>query len=339
MIILFLYAWKTGQNKLAKSLAYGGFFLFIPIAFMLWFQHQHTGDAIYINPTGKGFFPENLLHLGPVVPASLIDFQLYDLYLSRILHISYPQVIIIWKWLNGLLLLGLLSFIFRYYQNNGFHMERPLHIYMNIALAISIVIFLLLAYLSFTQAPYSTRFTPFWTYVEELRYYAAILIFIPQGILFLLLYRRDLLSGYRKIFIPVITIVVAITIVHGFYHLSKQIFIKKDVGKNRVSELLDFQDLQFATRLSNSGEKLVICSDSYELANMASLTGIPVLYEYDRLNAPLHTSKTLILLVVLNRQELAYFKNFFSLHHPTQIFPYGHQNLQKGINFYLLKFH
>jgi hypothetical protein len=337
-IFLLFYAFRTRNMKLAKALACGGIFLLASLGYMLWFQQHHSGNAFYINPTGRGFFPKNVLHIGPIVPGSLLDFKLYDMQLSTILHIPYLKILVFWKWLNIFLLLGILFLVIRFHRETGFPFEKPLNIYMGLALAVSVSICLFLALLSLTQGPYFNRFVVYWTYVEELRYYAVVLIFIPQGILFLLLYRSDLLSRAKKPVIAIILIIVIIQVSHGFYYLTKQVFFKEEVGKNRESEQLYFLTLKTVGRLLKYNKKLIICSDSHDIANISSLSGIPVIYDYYSLNGELRSSKPVTLLVVLSEPVLPDLKHFFSIYNPKLIYIY--KDTMSGFrstHFYIVK--
>jgi hypothetical protein len=338
-IFFLFYAIRKNDMKLSKTIMTGTVVLLVCIIYVLWFQKHHTGAAIYVNPTGSGFFPEHLLHVGPIVPGSLIDFKFCDMQLSQALHIPYSKMLTFWKWINVFLMIGTLILIIRYYKENGFHLNTPISIYMNLGLAISISTFFLLGYLSFTQKPYSDHFTKFWTYVQELRYYGVVLIFVQQGILLLIVYRGDLLSLTKEFFISVIIILAVVEIAHGFYYLPKQIFIKKEAGVNRKTERIDLLALKTANELLKRGDKLIICSDSHELDNIASLSGISVLYDWDKLNTILHTSEPVTLLVILSQSSFPYYKQFFSIYNPELLLNYKRDWNYDGANFYIIKLH
>ena len=338
LIILMIYAFKS-DRQLLRPLFCGSLVLFVSVVFLLRFQQQHSGAAFYINPTGRGFFPESLLHFGPLIPGSMLDFGLFDFQVSTIFHIPYRNMIFIWKGLNILLLPGIIFLVLRFYQQYRIRAIRPIHIYVYLALAVSFTISVVLITLSLIQAPYTSRYTAYWTYVEELRYYAVVLLFIPQGILFLIVYRGDLLAQFRKPFLALVMVIVVIQIAHGFYYLPKQVFVKKDVGKNRISEQLDMLALNTANHLRNSGEHLIVCSNSHEIANIVSLAGLPVMYDYDSLNTGLASSKTVTLFVILNKRDLPEYKPFFSAYHPNLLFTYKEPNGgHTETDFYVVKF-
>ncbi len=317
---LLFYAWKTSDIKLFKAIIAGIIVVISSAAFILWFQHYHTGTAFYINPSREGFFPKNLLHPGAVIPGSLIDLDFYNMQLSEIFHIPYSKMSFIWRCINAILTAGLLFLIYCFYKGNGFRLEQPLQIFMTLGLAVSISICALLCYLSITQGPYSNASTPFWTYIEEIRYYGVVSIFIQQGVLFLILYQGNLLGRFKRYFILIMTLIVATVILHGFYFLPKQALIKKEFGKNRKTEQLDFIALKTANDLLKDGNNLVICSNSTEVANIASLSGAPVLYDLKNLNGELRTSKAVTLLVILNKATLPELRYFFIRYKPTLLF-------------------
>ncbi|HSZ33352.1 MAG TPA: hypothetical protein VK772_08570 [Puia sp.] len=319
-IFLLFYSWKTSQVKLSKALLTGMIIVVVSAAFELWFQHYHTGTLFYINPTKEGFFPRNLLHPGPIIPGSLLHLDLWTVQLSEKLHIPYSNFFFIWKCLNVILTAGLLVLIYRYYRNNGFQVAQPLHIYMNLGMVIAISISVLLGFLSVTQAPYSSHSTPFWTYIEEIRYYGVLSIFIQQGLFFLILYQGDLLGRFKKYFILSATAVIALVILHGFYYLSKKALIQKEIGKTRKTEQFDFIVLKTVDDLIENGNKLVVCSYVDEDANFASLSGASGLYNIKKINGELRTSKAITLLVILNKSMLPEFNTFFLKYKPTLLF-------------------
>ena len=140
-------------------------------------------------------------------------------------------------------------------------------------------------------------------------------------------------------FTAIIIILAVIQICHGFYYLPKQVFMKRDAGTNRKTEQIDFLALKTATELLKQKDKLIICSDSHELANIASLSGISVLYDYDSLNKVLHTSKPLTLLVILSSSSLSYYRQFFLTYKPKLLLKYNMPNSSdKTANFYIVKF-
>ena len=320
IIFLLFYSWRTFNIKLTKALLIGIVIVLASGAFVLWFQHYHTGTAFYLNPTQNGFFPKNLLHPGPVIPKSLFDLDFYNVQLSRIFYLPYPTMPIIWKYVNISLTSGLLFLISRFFRKTGFHLEQPLHLYMSLGLAISISISVLLFFLSLTQGPYINSNTPFWTYIEEVRYYGVATIFIQQGILFLILYQRNLLGRSKKYFILVFTTVATIVIAHGFYYLFKQALMNEEIVKKRKTEQLNFIALNTVSSLEKNSKKLVVCTDDIEIANLSSLSGASVLYDFKKLNGELHTSKAVTLMVILHKASLPTLNNFFTRYKPTLLF-------------------
>jgi hypothetical protein len=319
-IFFLYYSWKKSQVRLTRPLLVGIIIVLISAVVELWFQHYHTGTFFYLNPTKEGFFPRNLLHPGAVIPGSLFDLEFCTVQLSVMLHIPYPNFFFIWKCLNVILTAGLLVLICRFYRNNGFRIDQPMHIYMNLGMAISVSIYAFLYFLSLTQGPYSSHSTPFWTYIEEIRYYGVVSVFIQQGLFFLILYQRDLSGVFKKYFILSVTAIITLVIFHGFYYLPKEALIKKEFGKNRKTEQFDFIVLKTASDLLKDGNKLVVCTNVVQEANIASLSGASGLYNIKIINGELHTTKPITLLIILNKSVLPEFNRFFLRYKPTLLF-------------------
>jgi hypothetical protein len=337
-IFLLFYSWKTSRFKLTKALIVGISLVLASTIAELLFQHYHTGSLFYLNPTKEGFFPRNLLHPGPLIPGTLLDLNFWNVQLSGLLHIPYPDFLFIWKCVNVILMIGLLTLIYRFYRNNGLRMENTLNIYMNLGMAISVSICALLCFLSLTQGPYSSHSTPFWTYIEEIRYYGVISIFIQQGMFLLILYQGELLGGFKKYFILFVAAVVVLIVVHGFYHLSKKALIEKEIGKKRSTEQFDLTVLKTANDLMKSGNKLVVCSYVDEDANIASLSGAAGLYGIEKINGELRAMKAITLLVILNKSMLPEFNHFFLRYKPTLLFNSKVWSGDDNMNdFYLVK--
>ncbi len=319
-IFLLFYSWKTSSFKLTKSLIVGIIVVLASATAELWFQHNHTGTLFYLNPMKEGFFLRNLLHPGPLIPGTLLDLNFWSVQLSGLLHIPYSNFFFIWKCVNVILMIGLLILIYRFYKSNSLRLENSLNFYMNLGIVISVSICALLCFLSLTQAPYSSHSTPYWTYIEEIRYYGVITIFIQQGMFFLVLYQGKLLGRFKKYFILFVTTIVVLIVVHGFYLLSKKALIEKEIGKKRSTEQFDLTILKTANELMKAGNKLVVCSYVDENANIASLSGSSGLYDIKKINGELRTMKAITLLVIMNKSMLPEFNHFFLRYKPTLLF-------------------
>lgn len=298
---------------------------------LLLYQSSHSGQPVYVNPTGKGFFPQHVFEMGALVPASLLDQDFMTVQLARIFKINYHAADRVLRIANYILLIGLFFWILKWWRNKWIG-----HLYAYIVLVVSIASAGLLLFLSLVFAPYVTEFTPFWTYLEELRYYAIVVVFIQQGIFWYFLVHKQQRTGlvFRTMRVLVIMMVL-IGIFHGAYYLTKQALIKKQVGISKYNEQVDLAALDAINKLRKQYPELVICSNNHELVNIASLSGAAVLYDYNTLNIdsrtiypplsmlkdtlPLASAKPVMLVAILRNDFLHRFQPFLEKYKPVKV--------------------
>jgi hypothetical protein len=297
---------------------------------LLLYQSRHSGQPVYVNQTGKGFFPQHIFEMGALIPASLLDQDFMTLQLARVLNIEYHTSVRVLQIANYILLTGLFFWVLKWWRKKWIG-----HLYGYIVLAVSIATTALLLFLSLVFAPYVTEFTPFWTYLEELRYYAIVVVFIQQGIFWYFLVHKQERKGtiFRTLRVVVI-LMVCVGILHGAYYLAKQAVVKQKVGANKYNEQVDIAALDAINKLREQYPDLVICSNNHELVNVASLSGVPVLYDYNVLNATgwtlypplsalkdpdLQAARPVILVAILRNDFIHRFQPFLEKYKPVKV--------------------
>jgi hypothetical protein len=318
------------QRRARFSAALAGSVVVMTAAILLLlYQSRHSGQPVYVNPTGRGFFPEHIFEMGALIPASLLDQDFMTIQLSRVLNVEYHTAARLLKIANYMLLAALFFWVLRWWRKKWIG-----HLYAYIVLAVSIATTALLLFLSLLFAPYVTEFTPFWTYLEELRYYAIVVVFIQQGIFWYFLVHKQQRNGtlFRALRV-VVVIMVSIGILHGAYYLVKQAVIKQEVGTNKHNEQVDIAALEVINKLKQQYPNLVICSNNHELANIASLSGAPVLYDYTALNGEgwlypplsalkdtaLRSTKPVMLVAILRDDFIHRFQPFLENYKPVKV--------------------
>lgn len=323
------YALRTHQRKQFTAAITGAVIVMTAAVLLLLYQSRHSGQPVYVNPTGRGFFPAHLLEVGAVIPASLVDQDFMTVQLSRLLRISYHMAELWLRVINYVLMALLCFWIFRWWTRGGSGSTEATrtgrgrwnrNLYSFIVLVVSAATTGMLVFLSLTFAPYTGEFTPFWTYVEELRYYAVVIVFIQQWVFWYFVVNRPKNSNWLyKIMRSAVILIVLAGILHSAYYLVKQSMVKKQVGINKVNEQTDIAALKVIERLVKEHGNVVICSNNHELANIASLAGAPVLYDYNTLNGPLRSSKPVVLVAVLRDDFIHRFKPFLERYKPSKV--------------------
>ena len=315
---LIVWGWYSLKNKkraqLRAALA-GSVIVMMAAVALLAYQSLHSGQPVYVNQTGKGFFPEHLLHVGPLIPASLIDQEFLTVQMDNIPGLSYAaskQVLVV---LNYIMLAGLVYWIYKWWKQARWH-----GLYAYIVLVVTAAIAALLMFLSVTFGPYLSEFNPFWTYVEELRYYAIVIVFLQIWLFWYFVVHKPLRAGivYKALRVAVIMIVLTGSL-HSAYYLVKQAIIKREAGTNKKNEQVSIAALAAVEELRKQYPDLIVCSNRQELANMVSLSGAPVLYDFNALNGPLKTRKPVVLVAILHNDFLYRFYPFLQRYEPVKL--------------------
>lgn len=323
------YSLRTGQRKQFTAAFTGAVIIMTASVLLLLYQSRHSGQPVYVNPTGRGFFPAHLLEIGAVIPASLVDQDFMTLQLSRLLRIQYNIAELVLRIINYIMIVGLCYWIVKWWRSGGSGSTEEgrigrgkwnRNLYAFIVLIVSAATTGMLAFMSLTFAPYMGEFTPFWTYVEELRYYAIVIVFLQQWVFWYFVVNKPRNSGWvYKLMRGAVIAIVLVGILHSAYYLCKQAVIKKQAGITKVNEQTDIAALKVVERLAKETPVMVICSNNHELVNIASLAGVPVLYDYNALNDTLHTSKPTVLVAILRDDFKDRFTAFFERYKPVKV--------------------
>lgn len=297
------YALRNRKRVQVRAALAGAVIVMGAAVALLWYQSVHSGQPVYVNPTGKGFFPGHLLYVGPLVPASIIDQEFLSMQMDRLPFLSYTTAKTAVRIVNYFLLAALCWWIIR--------CRAVKSLYAYIALIVTLAIAVMLSFLSLTFAPYLTEFTPFWTYVEELRYYAIVIVFIQIWLYFIT--RKPGIIRF------VVIAVALVGTLHSVYYLAKQAVIKREIGLNKKNEQVDIVALREVKQLRMQYPELVVCSNRVELANMMSLSGAPVMYDYDKLNGPLKASRPVMMVAILHNDFIDRFRPFLQTYQPVKV--------------------
>ncbi|HYF32398.1 MAG TPA: hypothetical protein VD993_14840 [Chitinophagaceae bacterium] len=329
---LVVWGWhslRTQQRRQFAAAFTGSVIVMTAAVLLLLYQSRHSGQPVYVNPTGRGFFPEHVLEIGALIPASLVDQEFMTVQLSRLFRIKYNTAELLLRIVNYVLMAGLCYWVIKWWRSGGSGSTEQArkgrgrwnrNLYAYIVLVVSAATAGMLLFMSLTFAPYTGEFTPFWTYVEELRYYAIVIVFLQQWVFWYFVVYRPQHSGLLyKIARALVIVMVLSGILHSAYYLCKQVIIKKEVGTQKVNEQTDIAALEVVKRLKEKHPDLVICSNNHELANIASLSGAPVLYDYNALNDSLKTSRPIMLVAIIRDDFSNRFAPFFERYKPVKV--------------------
>jgi hypothetical protein len=284
---------------------------------LLLFQQFYTGAATYMIPSEKGFFPANIARMDPFVFASVFNLAFFCSIGEKLTGIGYVQLVEWLRWLNFIPALFLAGWLLKYvWKQKGRNHSLTDH-YLHIGGISSIATIGLLAMLSLRNAGIRTATYPFWTFIEEPRYFAFILIFLQQ-LFFVYAWqnRERIKSGWRKWVVVLVAVLLMAEFLHGVYYTTK-IVAKEHTNfyADKTDHALVSYTQQLAVQLQKDHPDKVIVFGSWDpsFCNLASLGGVSGLYQAPELNKRnWRSSRPYILIMVIRKEEEAAFSPFLS---------------------------
>ena len=305
-----LYLLLTGYITMNKKIMKGGLIsltiTILLVTAMLLFQSNTTGSATYINTSGKGFYPGNLLEFYPVIIGAFANLTFIYSFLTNI-GLKYGALHIIIFISNCILLLTLVYYYIKSFLTN---ISKPLStaqhfIFMGGAISILIAI-LLIAFSTHYKA--LIRPNDNWTFVQESRYMAFITVFVQMAA-FICLFRNGV---WRKNFILrtsafIIIFLLAIETLHGMYFTGKLLTGDKThfhPDKNYILQKEFIKD--FVKENKQNTRDLVFTSIEKTYLNIAALHGASVLYNFDSSKKLSSLRPFDLIIVIKNGEQLNY---------------------------------
>lgn len=271
--VLLVIAGKINNNKQWIKGGYQiAFIVGLLLAILLAFQTIYTGAATYINTKETGYFPENLLKMYPVVPASLADVEIPHTVFANLTGINY---FVIGKFLmltSYALFFGLLFFgIFKLKKIN-FLLKNKEDYFVFLGIGISICITGLLFYLSLRNSALLSVYRPQWTYVQEFRYFAFIIFFIQLLIIVFLFDRYTKLSSFWKKVAVICATVMLLGSLQKVYYVSKLLFSSSSsplMPNKYMRETMPVLDLIKKIKEQYPGYEIIVASPDGYICNYA----------------------------------------------------------------------
>jgi hypothetical protein len=282
---------------------------------LLLYQHFKTGNAYYVVPTNKGFYPGNLLNTHPFIVTGSINYNFYGVQLGRIAGISYAAWIQFIHW-AGLLLFVCFTCAIGYYL---FKKKWRIHSLKDGFLVFGFCMYMgtvgLLILLSLVLDKYIGPPMFNWTYVSESRYYAFPVFFMQVCCWWYFFVRKaPIVPRFVKWLTCAYFILMAIEITHGLYFVIKR----------SASSFVPFSDIIYEqpeqTRVvqfikdvhqQEPNRNVVVTGFSKRYGFLSGLYGASGAFTPLGLNEKLPSaSKPAVLLLVLNEKELPFMKPF-----------------------------
>ena len=282
----------------------------------------YSGSAAHVYDTGRGVFFDQVIRWYPFLPASVINLDFAAQLVERVSGIEYTRVMFILEILNAVLFILLCFLLFRFIFRNVRSLFSTRSILITGGSSISILIILMLAYLSLTYKAQDWGEYK-WTYSYDIRYFAFIYILVP--LLFfaaLYFYPANFKNIFLKIFVSLITITFTIEVAHGIYYNAKIVSKGKslDIIRDRDKDYRTFQQVLLDLKDKNPGKEIIVCAPDQFYLHTASQMGYKAVFDYINLNnSILKPASESILLMPVHKQDAWIVKHFVEKNHPEVI--------------------
>ncbi len=297
-VSLFIYGYSLKRRDLQSAATKGSLFLLLMIGYLLLFQLHNSGHTMYVNPSKTGFYPNQLLNMAPVIPQALLHLTFVNVQLNHILHISYENLNVFWKFVNLFCICWLIYTGYILFRRGVFRIRNYKGFYAIQACIFSLVLFTLLIVLSVLKNKHYTDSFFDWVYVQELRYYSVFIVFILQFGIWLFLKQKYFFNGtIQFIFRSVIGCVLLVVLAHGAYYCVKKILFEKEYGTAISADQYLFKSMELAGTEKTKNKNLIVCSNNCAIANMCSLENVPGYCDMGKLQKPLKHSNPVRLLI------------------------------------------
>lgn len=312
IVCLFWYGYRIHHKQIIRSAVAGFIVVLMGISLLLIYQFQQSGKAMYINESASGFFPEQLLLTGPLIPASFLNLNFYSLQISLHAQFTYEKMMQVWSVINLLSMAGLLFTAWKWFRGKRFIQKDYRSFYAMLAAVFSLSLMAFLGFLSVTQSKNYPRHTA-WTYVQEMRYFGVFSVLLIQWLGYLYLSAQHFFGKMGSVIFRFLMVIILIMdVFHGTYFLFKKVVVEKSTGLQRPSEQIDLTALALTRKEMLKNQTVIVCSNLQEILNICSLAGAAGINDLSVLNKPFRTSRPIVLLTIMNTRYPVADQSFLS---------------------------
>jgi hypothetical protein len=227
-----------------------GITLLLTITFLV-IMKLTTGYAGYAVPSARGYFPGNLVHWFPIVPASFMNLAFLTSQTRHVAGLSFTLTMQLLEIINVISILSIvIFFLLMFFSKRFYTVLTPFKWFLIIGFFASAAIFVSLGYLSFTYQMQGSM-TNAWTYVSDHRYYAFTVLFLQISFLgWIFLYKTSLKNYFLKAIAIICGLFLFIEVTHNIYFHTKVAFN----FKKYKSEVFREQDYDYFFKLMDDLE-------------------------------------------------------------------------------------
>ncbi|OSZ77405.1 hypothetical protein CAP36_13520 [Chitinophagaceae bacterium IBVUCB2] len=283
------------------------------ISALLIYQKSVSGTAAYITEPTRGFYPENLLHSYPYLPAAFINPETIGLFF----RLPYQQG----SWINSLLqVIHLLGFLILSFFSLKFFIRKGIK---NIShtnsfyYLIFLSLFAVVAVLSLLSLRVAKELN-IWTYVQEARYYGLAIILLQLATFVYFNTRFNHPSKIAKFVAAALFLLLVPDMARGILFSAKRVM---KFNSEEYTWKIEYKTQELAEKVVQEQKKkynvskVVLTGSSDYMNNRVALNShLPMMYKTELINnlGSFNTKEPVLLFVLLRSDVLSNFQPFLS---------------------------
>lgn len=309
------YLTKTGYLKKAGLIS----FIFLIAVFGSYFvwQKTGTGEIGYIREAQRGFYPENLKAAFPFITGAVTRPDTITKVFPETANTG-KDIFIVFQVLTLVFFVPLAAALTTSLIKNSRKKVPVSENFISLSFLISLALIVLLVYLSLRVGKENFEFGK-WTYIQEPRYYGAIIIFIHLGFFIFYSQQQPLPSRIRVWMFGLVLLLMTPEIMRGITFTAGRI-VKCGVETFGWQQELGFQKKADAIITKIKGQQpeniIVLAGTSdWMVLRIALYSHLPAFTNADLLLKPdeIKSSKPAILLAIIADDKKELYKSFISL--------------------------
>lgn len=315
-VFAFVYGWQNQEAGIKR----GAMFLFAILAAgiggLYIYQKSISGAGTYISATGRGFFPEHLLRMHPLIPCSFITPNT----IRKLPPAGTSMLMNLFRIIHIVLLLSLTVIAARSFFKKGLKASSIHRTFIFLSLALTLAISLVLGALSLLVDKELIPPDKWWTYVEDARYYGLADILIQLVIFMAFSFYKNQYSGRIRSLITVLPFLLLPEAARGIAFTFNRVtgFGKEDYYWKTEKKFLDYAKEVIEKKKVSTGPASTVVTGSLYYANYRNALYLqaPVLEKPEWLNQPdsFQTTKPVILLAIIGAEQQKHYQPFIA--HP-----------------------
>ncbi|MBL0270646.1 MAG: hypothetical protein KAX45_01690 [Chitinophagaceae bacterium] len=315
-VFAFIYGWQNQEAGIRRGATVLFALVAVGIGGLYLYQKSISGAGTYISASGRGFFPEHLLRLHPLIPCSFITPNT----IRKLPPAGASTVMNLFRIIHIILLLSLTVIAIRSFFRKGLKAASIQRTFIFLSLALALAISLVLGVLSLLVDKELIPPDLWWTYVEDARYYGLADILVQLVIFMAFSFYKNQFSGGIRLAIAVLPFLLLPEAARGMVFTFRRVigFGKEDYYWKTERVFFNYAKEVVKKKMAVTGSAQTVVTGSLYYANYRSALymNAPVLEKPDWLIQPqlFRSSKPVILLAIIGAEQQKDYQPFID--HP-----------------------